>query len=229
MRVQIRTRPDHLARNLSLLCWSRNILFVIGILALGYYGYIAAGARIYQAQQTRQFEQAVRQSTLASPAGETPNPRIPIDVSPAPVPRSSAVGFDAPGRPGSVLGQIEIRKIGLAVMILEGTDNYALRRAVGHIPDTPLPGQPGNVAIAGHRDTFFRGLRKIAKNDEITLTTWSGSFRYVVDFSEVVEPSDTEVLDPSSEAILTLVTCYPFYYVGPAPKRFIVRAHMIPE
>jgi sortase A len=139
------------------------------------------------------------------------------------------VGFDAPGRPGSVLGQIEIRKIGLAVMILQGTDNYALRRAVGHIQDTSLPGQQGNVAIAGHRDTFFRGLRKIAKNDEITLTTWSGSFRYVVDFSEVVEPSDTEVLDPSSEAILTLVTCYPFYYVGPAPKRFIVRAHMIPE
>jgi sortase A len=114
-------------------------------------------------------------------------------------------------------------------MILEGTDNRTLRRGVGHIPYTALPGQRGNVGIAGHRDTFFRGLRNIARNDEITLTTLEGTFRYDVDFSEVVEPNDTEVLDPSSDATLTLVTCYPFSYVGPAPKRLIVRAHMIPE
>jgi sortase A len=201
---------------------------VIGILALGYYGYVAAETRLYQAYQKRQFEQAVRQSTPDSPAAETADLHIPIDALPAQVARSNAVKFDMSGSPGSVLGEIEIRKIGLTAMILEGVDNRALRRAVGHIPNSPLPGQHGNVAIAGHRDTFFRDLRKIAKNDEITLTTLNGSYRYVVDFSEVVEPSDTEVLDPSSEAILTLVTCYPFYYVGPAPKRFIVRAHMIP-
>ena len=128
-----------------------------------------------------------------------------------------------------MLGQIEIKEIGLAVMILEGADNRSLRRGVGHIPDTALPGQPGNVGIAGHRDTFFRSLRKIAKSDEITLKTLNGSFRYLVDFSEVVEPDEMEVLDPSSDSILTLVTCYPFSYVGPAPKRLIVRAHLVPE
>ena len=93
---------------------------------------------------------------------------------------------------------------------------------------TPLPGQQGNVAITGHRDTFFRPLRNIRKDDEITLTTLSGSYRYRVDSTKVVEPEDTEVLDDSDDAILTLVTCYPFYFVGPAPKRFIVRAHRIP-
>jgi sortase A len=126
------------------------------------------------------------------------------------------------------LGRIEISSIGLAAMILEGTDRRTLRRAVGHIPGTPLPGQPGNVVITGHRDTFFRGLRNIHKDDEITLTTLNGSFRYRVDSTRVVEPEDTRVLDHSDGAILTLVTCYPFYYVGPAPKRFVVRAHRLP-
>ena len=113
-------------------------------------------------------------------------------------------------------------------MILEGTDNGTLRRGVGHIPGTSLPGQPGNVAIAGHRDTFFRPLRKIRKNDEITLTTLNGSYRYRVDSTQVIEPDDTQVLDDSDKPILTLVTCYPFNFVGSAPKRFIVRAHRVP-
>jgi sortase A len=126
------------------------------------------------------------------------------------------------------LGRIEISSIGLAAMIMEGVEARTLRHAVGHIPGTPLPGQQGNVALAGHRDTFFRGLRNIHKDDEITLTTLHGSFRYRVDSTQVVEPKDTEVLDNSVDYILTLVTCYPFYFVGPAPKRFIVRAHRIP-
>jgi sortase A len=125
------------------------------------------------------------------------------------------------------LGRIEISTIGLEAMILEGADARTLRRAVGHIPGTPLPGQQGNVAITGHRDTFFRPLHHIRKDDEITLTTLNGSFRYRVDSTQVVEPEDTEVLADSDDAVLTLVTCYPFYLVGPAPKRFIVRAHMI--
>jgi sortase A len=110
---------------------------------------------------------------------------------------------------------------------MEGTDRKTLRRAVGHIPTTPLPGQPGNVVITGHRDTFFRGLRNIHKDDEITLTTLHGIYRYRVELTEVVQPQDIAVLGPSKDSILTLVTCYPFYYVGPAPKRFIVRAHRI--
>jgi len=126
------------------------------------------------------------------------------------------------------LGRIEIGTIGLSAMILEGTDGKTLRRAVGHIPGTALPGQQGNAAIAGHRDTFFRGLRNILKDDEITLTTSNGTHRYRVDSTQVVEPEDIWVLDHSDESILTLVTCYPFYFVGPAPQRFIVRAHRSP-
>ena len=228
MRVQISTWPDHRAHNLSLLRRSRDILFVIGILALGYYGYASADARIFQAFETRRFEQAVRHPTPGSPVVEIPNPPIPIGGPPPQAARSNAFGFDTRGSTDSVLGRIDIKKLGLTVMIVEGTDSRSLRRAVGHIPETALPGQAGNVGIAGHRDTFFRDLRKIEKNDEITLTTLNGSFRYVVDFSEVVEPTDTEVLDPSGDAILTLVTCYPFSYVGPAPNRLIVRSHMIP-
>jgi sortase A len=126
------------------------------------------------------------------------------------------------------LGRIEISSIGVVAMIMEGTDGRTLRHAVGHIPGTALPGQQGNVALAGHRDTFFRGLRNINKDDEITLTTLHGSYRYRVDSTQVVEPRDTEVLDATTDNILTLVTCYPFYFVGPAPKRFIVRAHRFP-
>lgn len=129
---------------------------------------------------------------------------------------------------GTVLGRIEISTIGLSAIILEGTDARTLRRAVGHIPGTPLPGQQGNVAITGHRDTFFRPLLNIRKDDEIRLTTLSGSYRYLVDSIKVVDPEDMQVLDKSDDAILTLVTCYPFYFVGPAPNRFVVRAHRSP-
>jgi sortase A len=137
--------------------------------------------------------------------------------------------LDIAGSGRTPWGRIEISTIGLEAMILEGTDARTLRRAVGHIPGTPLPGQQGNVAITGHRDTFFRPLRNIRKDDEIRLTTLSGSYRYWVDSIKVVEAKDMGVLDNSEDEILTLVTCYPFYYVGPAPKRFIVRAHRIPE
>jgi sortase A len=131
------------------------------------------------------------------------------------------------GPEGSAVGRIEISTLGLGAMILEGVDQRTLRRAVGHIPGTALPGEQGNVAIAGHRDTFFRSLRDIRKDAEITLTTLHGSYRYRVDSTRVVEPEAIEVLADSGDAILTLVTCYPFDFIGPAPQRFIVRAHKI--
>jgi sortase A len=101
-----------------------------------------------------------------------------------------------------------------------------LRLGAGHIEGTPLPGETGNVGIAGHRDTFFRGLKDIRMNDEIQLQTATGLFHYEVDWLKVVEPDDTTVLEPSTpQSTLTLVTCYPFYFIGSAPKRFVVRAH----
>lgn len=109
-------------------------------------------------------------------------------------------------------------------MVVEGVKPRSLKLAVGHIPGTALPGGPGNVGIAGHRDTFFRRLRGIHTRDKITLTMPYGSYQYSVESTQIVEPTDVQVLQTSNEPILTLVTCYPFYYVGPAPKRFVVKA-----
>jgi sortase A len=109
-------------------------------------------------------------------------------------------------------------------VVLEGTIPRVLRVAAGHIRGTALPGAAGNIGIAAHRDTLFRPLRNIRRMDEIVVTTSYGTFRYVVDKVEIVDPSDVQVLDRTSDPELTLVTCYPFTYIGPAPKRFIVHA-----
>ena len=109
-------------------------------------------------------------------------------------------------------------------MVVEGAESEDLRRAVGHIPGTAFPGERGNVGIAGHRDTFFRPLRSIQRDDAITVSTLKGAFRYRVVSTKVVSPEDVQVLYPSGQDCLTLVTCFPFDYVGSAPKRFIVRA-----
>jgi sortase A len=112
-------------------------------------------------------------------------------------------------------------------MLLEGTDELTLNRAVGHIEGTALPGQPGNVGIAGHRDGFFRGLEHLESGDALSVTTLEGVAHYEVAELEVVEPTAVEVLDPTAYDSLTLVTCYPFYYVGDAPQRFIVHAKQV--
>ena len=99
-----------------------------------------------------------------------------------------------------------------------------LRRGVGHIEGTPFPGEAGNSGIAGHRDTFFRGLKDVHPKDHIQLLTMAGVVPYQVEWVKIVAPDDVSVLAPSSDSTLTLVTCYPFYLVGPAPKRFVVHA-----
>ena len=191
--------------------WSAWICLVVGVLALGYCGFVLLNAKIYQAYQSIQFEEELNNTGPAAVSVE--------GVSHPPV---GAI-------PRGVLGRIEVSRIGLSAMIMEGTNGKTLRRAVGHIPGTPLPGQQGNVAIhAGHRDTFFRPLRNIQRGDQITLTTLDGTNVYLVDSTRVVAPKEMQVLDNSGDSILTLVTCYPFYFVGPAPKRFIVRAHKVP-
>jgi sortase A len=208
LRIARRLHPSKRAR--PLLRWSRNAFLVAGVLALGYCGFVLLDANLYQANQARLFQQEL----------ESVRPAVASAVSVSNLPVAPALR--------GALGKIEIARIGLAAMVMEGTDGRTLRRAVGHIGGTPLPGQQGNVAIAGHRDTFFRPLRNAQLDDEITLTTLAGSYHYLVDSTEVVLPEDTQVLDNSGDATLTLVTCYPFYFVGPAPKRFIVHAHRIP-
>ena len=112
-------------------------------------------------------------------------------------------------------------------MLLEGTDEATLDRAVGRIEGTAKPGEPGNLGIAGHRDGYFRGLRHLQRGDAISLTTLDGVARYRVEKIEVVRPERVDVLQPTGEPMLTLVTCYPFYYIGDAPKRFVVQARQV--
>jgi sortase A len=122
------------------------------------------------------------------------------------------------------LAVMRIQKIGLEVPVLPGTDDFTLNRAVGHIEDTALPGTDGNSGIAGHRDGFFRGLKDIGPGDAIELETLRGKEMYRVEKTWIVDPEDVSVLDATPRRSLTLVTCYPFYHVGPAPQRYIVRA-----
>jgi sortase A len=129
--------------------------------------------------------------------------------------------------PDGLIGRMEVERLGVSVVVMEGTSNKTLRRAVGHIAGTALPGGPGNVGIAGHRDTFFRPLRNIQADDIITLTTRAGSYRYRVVSTKIVDPDNVSVLNSDGSEVLTLVTCYPFYYVGSAPERFIVRARRV--
>ena len=125
---------------------------------------------------------------------------------------------------GELVGRMEIPRLKLSVAVAEGTDVATLRRAAGHILGTGLPGQEGNIGIAGHRDTLFRPLRYARRGDIIMLVTSQGEYRYRVVSTTIVSPTDVAVLKPDEHEILTLVTCYPFYFIGPAPDRFIVRA-----
>jgi sortase A len=122
------------------------------------------------------------------------------------------------------LAVLRIPKIRLEVPVHPGTDDRTLDRAVGHIEGTAKPGTDGNTGIAGHRDGFFRGLKDIVEGDVIEIDTIQGKDSYRVERTWVVDPEDVSVLTPTSTRALTLVTCYPFYYVGSAPRRFIVRA-----
>jgi sortase A len=119
---------------------------------------------------------------------------------------------------------LRIPKIHIEVPVLEGTDDLSLNRGVGHVAGTANPGENGNMAIAGHRDGFFRGLKDIGLGDTIGIVTPERTETYIIDRITIVDPSDISVLQPRPRASLTLVTCYPFYFVGSAPKRYIVQA-----
>ena len=131
--------------------------------------------------------------------------------------------------PGAWIARLEAPAVELKATVLEGSDDRTLRRAAGHIEYTPMPGEPGNIGIAGHRDTTFYPVRKLKAGDRLTLTTASHVFEYDVRDTWIVEPEDVQVLDPTARPALTLVTCYPFNFVGNAPKRFIVRGELVAE
>ena len=188
-------------------------LLVIGIAALTTYGLLELEKVRGQADLREQFEN-----------GGT-------DQLPAELPGDAAQGEERSSRAprGTVLGRLTAERIGLDVMIAEGVDRSTLRRAAGRIPGTARLDSEGNVGIAAHRDTFFRPLKDIQRGDVLEVETQRGAYRYRVEWLAVVDPNDVQLLQPSSDAELTLVTCYPFYYVGPAPQRFVVRALRIDE
>jgi len=172
-----------------------RVLLITGLLALGYAAYVVIDTKAYQAIEQKRFEQA-RQDAAAAPAL--------VD--------------------GVSIGEIQIPRLELAAMVVQGDSAAILQRAVGHLADTALPGEPGNVVLAGHRDTFFRPLKRVRAGDAIMLKTRNGDFEYLVESTAVVRPSDLQVIQPTNGRTLTLITCFPFSYVGPAPDRFIVRA-----
>jgi sortase A len=188
------------------LAWIQRALFAAAILMLGYCGFVLADAWIFQREESRELTQSRFKR-------QTPAP-----------PESAAI---AAAVVKGLVGRIEVTRLGLSVVVMEGTSAHTLRRAAGHIEGTALPGEQGNVGISGHRDTLFRPLKDIRQDDIIMVTTLAGEYRYRVVSMKVVTPENTAVLNSDGRDILTLVTCYPFYFVGPAPDRFIVRAERI--
>ncbi len=128
----------------------------------------------------------------------------------------------------AALGRIEIPRLGLFAPVREGAEGETLRVAVGHIGGTALPGEKGNAGLAAHRNTFFRPLRDVKVGDQVVVTTAGSAFEYRVESIAVVDPTDVSVLDPTPKETLTLVTCYPFDWVGDAPQRLIVKAARLP-
>jgi LPXTG-site transpeptidase (sortase) family protein len=211
------------------------IFLLLGLVALDCYVWINTASVLDQAYQDWAFDQTLRGLTPSVAefvneearrlgSGKKPEADTAPEVSALPKESSQGEQPEAPPALRSVIGRLDIPRLNLSVMVREGADERTLSRAVGHIPGTALPGKIGNVGLAGHRDTFFRALRNIREDDTIELETTSGSFRYVVKSTKIVTPRDVSVLEASGGETLTLVTCYPFYYVGSAPKRFIVHA-----
>lgn len=182
--------------------WAQRFFLTVGLLAVGY---ITIGQLFqygYQTYQNWSFDRAI--------AGRQPAPAVPSDGA------------------RSVVGKITIPRLRISAIVKEGVDDRTLDIAVGHIPATALPGQPGNVGVAAHRDTLFRNLKDVRRDDEIIVDTLDGRYFYRVVSYEIVEPGNVFVLAKSAyDNTLTLVTCYPFYFVGHAPKRFIVHARQL--
>ena len=231
----------------------RILLFILGLAGLGYYGYTFVDQYVYQSYQNWAFDREIaghknvgfadfiRERTpfgFLAGAPSQENPSAPAQGSTPGAPGQLPAPME-----GAVLGRVEIARLNLAAMVRQGVDASVLKVAVGHVPSTALPGQPGNFAIAAHRDTLFRALKDIRLGDLVTFQSPAGNYTYKVVATTIVRPSDVRVLQPDGggliprpqlvsssgqpSRLLTMITCYPFYYVGSAPKRFIVEAELV--
>jgi sortase A len=249
----VRRRLSQVGRKLRFLRGLRGLLLLLGLCGVGYYGYTLADQYVYQTYENWAFDQQI-----AGRAGVTFSDylreRTPFGFLAGPAPaKPTASTAAAPATPseasivrpaeGALLGRVEIGRLNLSAIVREGVDTKTLSSAVGHVPSTALPGQLGNFAIAAHRDTLFRALKDIHKDDLVTFQSPGATYSYKVVATKIVVPSDVSVLrsdgggiipanDPPGQAavpsrLLTMITCYPFYYVGAAPKRFIVEAELV--
>jgi sortase A len=210
--------------------WVEYALLFTGLVAIDYFVWVNATSDLTQAYESWSFERDLRgeQSSLAKYLRDQWNMLAGHGTAPPlPPPVVTDLKEPTPVAPQSVIGRVEIPRLKLSVMIREGVDTGTLQRAVGHVPSTSLPGGVGNVALAAHRDTYFLPLEHIEHGDHIQVETHDGSYEYVVESTQVVTPKDVWVLKAADHPTLTLVTCYPFHYIGAAPKRFIVRAAQV--
>jgi sortase A len=190
--------------------WIANVLLIAGGTAVGIWAFSWLSLTLWQAWQNREFDRrrAATPAQTQTPGRPQTAPRI---------------------KEGSIVGRLAVPRLHVRAMVREGDSDQTLSMALGHIPGTALPGQEGNVGVAGHRDSLFRGLRNVAANDEITFETADASYVYRVESRQIVKPEDVGVLRPGPVPELTLVTCYPFEYVGSAPDRFIVKARLVTQ
>ena len=177
--------------------WLEWLLLGIGLGCLGVFAYETVEARRFQAERAEEFARAAQSYA-------------PVTV-----------------RAGGLVGMLDVPRLQLTTPVIEGDDDTTLKRAVGHLPDTPLPWEDGNSALAGHRDGLFRPLKDIKIGDEIRFRTSRQELRYRVTDTAIVKPDDVSVLEKRTSPTLTLITCYPFFYVGNAPKRFVIHASRV--
>jgi len=184
--------------------WSL-VLVLVGVVLLSYVGYSYFSMYHEQQRLAQEWEEQQKQAQSSSSEG-----------SATPV-KSQDDG----------LTRVSIPKISLDAIIVEGTSHKQLKLGPGHVKNTPIPGETGNSVISAHRDTFFRHIYELSKGDDIIVKRLGRTFTYEVVSKKIVEPDDMSVLAPSKDAKLTLITCYPIYYIGPAPKRLIVTAKLV--
>ena len=194
--------------------WASRLLFLIAALCLGIYASVSLEARWTDFVALQKLENA-RSAFL-------------LEAEDAAEAEEETFSFPHPA-PGELVGHLEISRIDLSAVVLEGAEEKLLRKSAGRVPGTALPGEKGNLAVAAHRDRHFRPLANVEVGDEISLTTAYGDFLYEVESTKVVGPEEIEVLNDQGGETMTLLTCYPFSYIGPAPKRFVVVARRVGE
>lgn len=206
--MMIGKRPPA-ARQSAPFIWLNRALIAFGLVCLIFYSAVTVHTWRYQRAAKSHVEQLVSADRPETLRAEMPAAAKPLKA-------------------GDLIGRVDIPRLKLSAAIAEGDDDRTLGKAVGHLPDTPLPWQrQGNVALAAHRDGLFRPLAKIRLNDDVRVVTPRGEYHYRVKKTHIVDPDDVWVIAPTAKPTITLITCYPFSFVGNAPQRFIVQAELV--